>query len=75
MLALSTLIRSTSVIGLGEAGRLKALELGDLVQSHFDMSLNSGWITPDLAQAALVRFHRELNNRGGADSYLIVYLV
>jgi len=39
---------------LGQTGRVKALELRDLAQSHFDMSLNSGWITPDLAQAALL---------------------
>ncbi|KAF9519604.1 hypothetical protein BS47DRAFT_1312196 [Hydnum rufescens UP504] len=54
MLALSTLFRSTDIVGLGEAGRFKALELRNLAQNHFDMSLNSGWITPDLAKAALL---------------------
>ncbi|KAF9519718.1 hypothetical protein BS47DRAFT_1324447 [Hydnum rufescens UP504] len=54
MLALSTLLRSSNIVGLGQTGRVKALELRDLAQSHFDMSLNSGWITPDLAQAALL---------------------
>ncbi|KAF9519726.1 hypothetical protein BS47DRAFT_1083994 [Hydnum rufescens UP504] len=53
MLALSTLLQS-SEIGFGQEGRLKALELRDLAQSHFDMSLNCGWVSPDLAQAALV---------------------
>ncbi|KAF9519720.1 hypothetical protein BS47DRAFT_1083437 [Hydnum rufescens UP504] len=53
MLALSTLLRSSD-IGLGHKGRLKALELRDLAQSHFDMSLICGWVSPDLAQAALL---------------------
>ncbi|KAF9519727.1 hypothetical protein BS47DRAFT_1083978 [Hydnum rufescens UP504] len=53
MLALSTLLQS-SEIGFGQEGRLKALELRDLAQSHFDMSLNCGWVSPDLAQAALL---------------------
>ncbi|KAF9519732.1 hypothetical protein BS47DRAFT_1312358 [Hydnum rufescens UP504] len=54
MLALSTLVRSGDIIGLGETGRLRALELRDLAQSYLDTSLNSGWITPGLAQAALL---------------------
>ncbi|KAF9508632.1 hypothetical protein BS47DRAFT_1332585 [Hydnum rufescens UP504] len=53
MLALSTLLQSSD-IGLGHQGRFKALELRDLAQSHLDMSLTSGWITPELAQAALI---------------------
>ncbi|KAF9519741.1 hypothetical protein BS47DRAFT_1288133 [Hydnum rufescens UP504] len=53
MLALSILLQSSDM-GLGQRGRLKALELRDLAQCYFDLSLNSGWITADLAQAALL---------------------
>ncbi|KAF9519731.1 hypothetical protein BS47DRAFT_1358046 [Hydnum rufescens UP504] len=53
MLALSTLLQSSD-IGLGHQGRLKALELRDLAQSHLDTSLNSGMDYSELAQAALL---------------------
>ncbi|KAF9519600.1 hypothetical protein BS47DRAFT_1387894 [Hydnum rufescens UP504] len=52
MLALSTLLQSSDIIGLGQEGRLKLLR--DLAQSHFDMSMNSGWITHELAYTALL---------------------
>ncbi|KAF9519724.1 hypothetical protein BS47DRAFT_1312356 [Hydnum rufescens UP504] len=53
MLALSTLIQSGD-LGLGQKAILRALELRDLAQSHFDMSLSSGWVSPGLAQAAML---------------------
>jgi hypothetical protein len=75
MLALSTLIQSGNLesgqMGRNRAcefhsvcqsrmlNRTHVVELRDRAQSYFDMSLSCGWVSPDLAQAALVRFHHQ----------------
>jgi hypothetical protein len=77
MLALSTLFQSSeiglgqkgrlkasefpSMCECRMFNRTRVVELRDLAQSHFDMSLNCGWVSPDLAQAALVRFRHPRN--------------
>ncbi|KZS98636.1 hypothetical protein SISNIDRAFT_472465 [Sistotremastrum niveocremeum HHB9708] len=52
-LALATLMRS-SEIGLGQSGRLQALELRNAAQASLQSSYESGWIDTTLAQAALI---------------------
>jgi hypothetical protein len=89
MLALSTLFQSSeiglghrgrlkacefpSMCQCRMLNRTRVVELRDLTQSHFDMSLKCGWVSPDLAQAALVRFHQRRNHWTRLD--LIVYLL
>lgn len=53
-LALATFMKSSET-GLGSKGREFALWLRDAAQSALDASLNTGWIDPNLAQAAFVR--------------------
>lgn len=51
-LALATLMRSSEV-GLGQEGRMRALELRNAAQASLQSSFESGWIDSTLAQAAL----------------------
>ena len=39
----------------------RIVELRDQAQSHLEMSLNAGWISPGLAQAALVRCPHQMH--------------
>lgn len=53
MLAMATFWQSSEV-GLGRAGRERALRFRDEAQSALDASFNAGWIDETLAQAAWV---------------------